>query len=153
TDGRPQPRGRTLRAARAKPLAARLGFGTEPRLGGGAPAWRRAEAGGQPPGPADCACLTARRSGECVLRRPGSGRRKKPGIAPAWPARRMAGALPRGARGGGAKVAEWLAGTGRTASGETLSALLGAHPPLAQVLGGIAASAPYLWHLAQADPE
>src|SRR6202007_525016 len=89
----------------------------------------------------------------CVMRRPAFGRRKKPRIEHASLAERMAGALPRSSRGGRAQVAEWLAGIGRTAPGETLSALLAAHPPLAQVLGGIAASAPYLWHLAQADPE
>jgi [glutamine synthetase] adenylyltransferase / [glutamine synthetase]-adenylyl-L-tyrosine phosphorylase len=86
------------------------------------------------------------------MRRPASGKRKKPGIEHTSLAERMAGALPRVSRGGRAQVVEWLAGIGRTASGETLSALLAAHPALAKVLGGIAESAPYLWHLAQADP-
>ena len=50
--GRPRPRGRALRAAGAEPLAAGLGAGPEPRLGGRAPAWRRAQARGQPARPA-----------------------------------------------------------------------------------------------------
>ena len=45
--GRPRPRGRALRAAGAEPLAAGLGPGPEPRLGGRAPARRRAQARGQ----------------------------------------------------------------------------------------------------------
>ena len=44
---RPRARGRALRAARAEPLAAGLGAGLEPCLGGGAAAWRRTDAGGQ----------------------------------------------------------------------------------------------------------
>ena len=41
---RPRARGRALRAAGAKPLAAGPGPGFEPCLGGGAAAWRRVDA-------------------------------------------------------------------------------------------------------------
>ncbi len=86
------------------------------------------------------------------MRRPASGKRTKLAVEQASLAGRMAGALPRASRRGRARVAEWLASIGRTASGEALSTLVATHPALAKVLAGIAESAPYIWELAGTDP-
>ena len=67
-------------------------------------------------------------------------------------AERMAGPLPKGSPAGSARVAEWIAGVGETAEPAALRSLIGAHPHLADMLAGIADSAPYLWDLVTSDP-
>jgi glutamate-ammonia-ligase adenylyltransferase len=87
------------------------------------------------------------------MRRPASGKRpRKHTLDKAVSVARMAGALPRPSRQGRARVAEWLAGMARTATGKAIASLVAEHPPLASVLGGIADSSPYLWDLVRADP-
>jgi [glutamine synthetase] adenylyltransferase / [glutamine synthetase]-adenylyl-L-tyrosine phosphorylase len=60
--------------------------------------------------------------------------------------------LPLPTAQGRARAAEWLSGIARTAAGKAVRSLLEEHPPLASLLGGIAAAAPYLWDLVRADP-
>jgi glutamate-ammonia-ligase adenylyltransferase len=50
-----------------------------------------------------------------------------------------------------ARVSEWLATIKAKAAANALKELLGEHPPLLQLLRGIAEAAPYLWELIQAD--
>ncbi len=45
-----------------------------------------------------------------------------------------------------------MRGLKATAAGRALKSFIRAHPPLADLLGGIAEAAPYLWELVQADP-
>jgi [glutamine synthetase] adenylyltransferase / [glutamine synthetase]-adenylyl-L-tyrosine phosphorylase len=87
-----------------------------------------------------------------MMRRPASGKRPKHSFDEAALARRMAGALPRASRQGRAHVAEWLSSMARTAAGKAIGSFVAEHPPLANVLGGIADSSPYLWDLVRADP-
>ncbi len=86
------------------------------------------------------------------MRRPVSGKRKKPGSEPTALAARMTGALPRTSRQGRTDVADWLSGVARTAPGKALAALVAEHAALAKTLDGIAIAAPYLWELARSDP-
>ncbi len=61
--------------------------------------------------------------------------------------------LPLSSALGRARVAEWLAGIAQgSAVGKALKSLIRAHPPTADLLGGIAEAAPYLWDLVRADP-
>ena len=64
---------------------------------------------------------------------------------------RLAGALPAASKEGSALLAAWLASMKANAAGKTLKALIRQHPPLAQLMGGIATAAPYLWGLIEAD--
>jgi glutamate-ammonia-ligase adenylyltransferase len=64
---------------------------------------------------------------------------------------RLAGTLPAPSAKSSARVSEWLASIKATAAGKALKTFVRAHPPLAQLLGGIAEAAPYLWELVQAD--
>ena len=95
------------------------------------------------------------------MRRPASGRRPTKTLHQVELVQRLAGSpgggkaawgLPFVSAEGRERAAEWLAAIGRTAAGKALKSLLKAHPPLAKVLGGIAAEAPYLWDLVRADP-
>ena len=60
--------------------------------------------------------------------------------------------LPFSSAEGRARVAEWLESLARTAAGKSLNALLKDRQPLAALLAGVAAEAPYLWDLVRADP-
>ena len=51
-----------------------------------------------------------------------------------------------------ARVTGFLAGLKAAAAGRALKSFIHAHSPLANLLGGIAEAAPYLWDLVQADP-
>ncbi|MGA7956235.1 MAG: bifunctional [glutamine synthetase] adenylyltransferase/[glutamine synthetase]-adenylyl-L-tyrosine phosphorylase, partial [Xanthobacteraceae bacterium] len=51
-----------------------------------------------------------------------------------------------------ARVTGFLAGLKAAAAGRALKSFIHAHSPLANLLGGIAEAAPYLWGLVQADP-
>jgi len=51
-----------------------------------------------------------------------------------------------------ARVAEWLAETGRTAPGKALKALLASSPKAEALLAGLADGSPFLWDLASAEP-
>jgi glutamate-ammonia-ligase adenylyltransferase len=87
------------------------------------------------------------------MRRPATGKRRPRQILDeAALVRRLTGALPRPSAQGHSRVTEWLSGIGRTAAGKAIAALAKAHPPLANLLGGVADAAPYLWDLAGADP-
>ena len=87
------------------------------------------------------------------MRRPATGKRR-PKQTPDEAALvlRLTGALPRRSAQGRSRVDEWLSGIARTASGKAIAALVATHPPLANLLGGIADAAPYLWDLICADP-
>ncbi len=95
------------------------------------------------------------------MRRPASGKRPTRALDQAVLVRWFAGS-PRGGRAGWrlpfasaagrTRQAEWLEDIARTAAGRALKSLLKAHPPLADLLGGIAAEAQYLWDLVRADP-
>jgi glutamate-ammonia-ligase adenylyltransferase len=86
------------------------------------------------------------------MRRPAPGKRPKQKLDDAALVRRLGGALPRPSAQGRARVAEWLSGIMRTAAGLALGRLVKEHPPLANLLGGIADAAPYLFDLVCADP-
>ena len=86
------------------------------------------------------------------MRRPATGKRPRTDRGDAAPVWRLNGALPVSTAAGRARVAEWLAEIGRSTAGKSLKSLLSGYPPLAGVLSGIAAAAPYLWDLARADP-
>jgi glutamate-ammonia-ligase adenylyltransferase len=73
-------------------------------------------------------------------------------VAEAALVRRLAGALPLSSSEGVARVAAWLADIKADVAGKALAALDTDYPALANVLAGIAASAPYLWDLIRADP-
>ena len=60
--------------------------------------------------------------------------------------------LPFSSAEGRARLAEWLESLKRTAAGKALKSLVDEHQPLAALLGGVAAEAPYLWDLVRADP-
>ena len=81
---------------------------------------------------------------------PGKGRRKERNEAAL--VRRLTGALPRPSVQGRARLRAWFAGIARNAAGRALAAAVARHPPLANVLGAIAETSPYLWDLVQADP-
>ena len=66
--------------------------------------------------------------------------------------RRLGGALPKPSAQSSARVAAWLASLKTKITAKALKTLIRAHPPLARLLGGFAAAAPYLWDLVQADP-
>jgi glutamate-ammonia-ligase adenylyltransferase len=51
-----------------------------------------------------------------------------------------------------ARLAEWLATTGRSATGKALKALLAEAPKVEALLLGLADGSPYLWELATAEP-
>ena len=87
------------------------------------------------------------------MRRPATGKRR-PRQTPdeaalVW---RLTGALPRPSALGRSRVTEWLSGIARTAAGKAINSLAAANPPLANLLGGVADAAPYLWDLVRADP-
>ncbi len=86
------------------------------------------------------------------MRRPASGKRPKHVRNEAALVGRMAGALPRAAKQGRAHVAEWLSSIASTAAGKAIASLVAEHPPLDNVLGGIAESSPHLWDMVRADP-
>jgi len=95
------------------------------------------------------------------MRRPASGKRPTKRLDQPALVRRLARSprggsagwgLPFASAEGRERTAEWLAGIRRTAAGKALKSLLKAYPPLASLLGGIAAEAPYLWDLVRADP-
>jgi [glutamine synthetase] adenylyltransferase / [glutamine synthetase]-adenylyl-L-tyrosine phosphorylase len=86
------------------------------------------------------------------MRWPASAKRPKRVADGAALVLRMAGALPRPSRQGRARVAEWLSSVEPTTAGKALRSRVAAHPPLADVLGGIADASPYLWDLVRADP-
>jgi len=86
------------------------------------------------------------------MRRPAPGKGRKQKLDEAALVRRLGGALPRPTTPGRARAAEWLSGIARTAAGKTLGLLIKEHPPLANLLGGIADTAPYLFDLVRADP-
>ena len=83
---------------------------------------------------------------------------KKPGQAAlierleGLPRGKAARGLPFSSAEGRARVAEWLESLARAAAGKSLNALLKDRQPLAALLGGVAAEAPYLWDLVRADP-
>lgn len=52
-----------------------------------------------------------------------------------------------------ARLAEWLAGIGRSAAGKSLKRLIAEKPQLKALLLGLADGSPYLWELASAEPE
>ncbi len=64
---------------------------------------------------------------------------------------RLGGALPRPSAQSSVRVTAWLASIKAKAVGNALGSLLRAHPLLADLLGGIAEAAPYLWDLVEAD--
>ncbi len=66
---------------------------------------------------------------------------------------RLGGALPRPTAPAAARATGFVAGLKATAAGRALKSFIRVHPPLAKLLGGIAEAAPYLWELAQGDPE
>ncbi len=86
------------------------------------------------------------------MRRSASGKRPKQNLEEAALVRRLAGALPRASAQGRGRVAEWLSAIARTAVGKALASLV-AGQPLANLVGGIADAAPYLFDLIRADPE
>jgi [glutamine synthetase] adenylyltransferase / [glutamine synthetase]-adenylyl-L-tyrosine phosphorylase len=87
------------------------------------------------------------------MRRPATGKRRPrqtPGeSALVW---RLTGALPRPSALGRSRVTEWLSGIARSAAGKAIASLVTTHPPLANLLAGVADAAPYLWDLVRADP-
>ncbi len=84
-----------------------------------------------------------------VAKRPGKKSQKRDDAALI---RRFGGALPKPSAQSSARVAAWLASLKTKAAAKAFKTLIRAHPPLAQLLGGIAGAAPYLWDLFQADP-
>jgi glutamate-ammonia-ligase adenylyltransferase len=78
-----------------------------------------------------------------LVRRLGSLRGSERG-----PAARLPSAAPRSS----ARVSEWLGSLTASAAGNALSKLIHETPALAQLVGAIAKSAPYLWDLICADP-
>jgi len=85
--------------------------------------------------------------------RSASGKRRGKSLDQAALAMRLAGALPLSSAEGRARLAAWLAELARTTPAPALNPLIAKHPPVAAVLAGIAAAAPYLWDLARADPK
>ncbi len=83
-----------------------------------------------------------------VAERPGRKRQKRDDAALI---RRLGGALPKPSAQSPAHVAAWLADLKPKAAAKALKTLIRAHPPVAQLLGGIAGAAPYLWDLVKAD--
>jgi [glutamine synthetase] adenylyltransferase / [glutamine synthetase]-adenylyl-L-tyrosine phosphorylase len=65
---------------------------------------------------------------------------------------RLGGALPEPSAQAAARVAGWLPRVKPKSAGNDIKALLRRHPPLAQILGGVAEAAPYLWDQIEADP-
>jgi glutamate-ammonia-ligase adenylyltransferase len=86
------------------------------------------------------------------MRRPAPGKRPKQKVDEAALVRRLDGALPRVSAQGRERVAEWLSSIARTEAGKPLGLLVKQHPPLANLLGGIADTAPYLFDLVHGDP-
>jgi [glutamine synthetase] adenylyltransferase / [glutamine synthetase]-adenylyl-L-tyrosine phosphorylase len=60
--------------------------------------------------------------------------------------------LPLVAADSAGRVTAWLASEADNPAADALTNLLGEHPPLARLVGGIAETAPYLWDLVRADP-
>ena len=86
------------------------------------------------------------------MRRPAPAKGPRKALAERALIRQLAGTLPRPSAQGRARLRHWLAGITRTTAGRALAALVTRHPPLANILGAIAETAPYLWDLVQADP-
>ena len=86
------------------------------------------------------------------MRRPAARKRPEQKRDEAGLVLRFAGALPAPAAQSSARVAAWLVSLKAKPAGKALAALISRHPPLTQILGGIAEAAPYLWELVQADP-
>ena len=106
------------------------------------------------PGLAQHHCAAARRTGGGVMRRPAPGKRRK--RAAKRRRRQLAGGLPAVAASYGAgPQAASTTGLGPSRQGcrpRRSHALIKEHPQLANLLGGIAETAPYLWDLIGADP-
>jgi len=101
------------------------------------------------------------------MRRPAAGKRpqrkkqvkekkqkekKKQKVADAALFRQLGGALPLSSAAAAARVSQWLASVKTKTAGKALAALIAEHPRLADLLGGIAEAAPYLWDLVTGDP-
>ncbi len=65
---------------------------------------------------------------------------------------RLTGPLPLPSAQAGDRITAWLASLKTKAAAKTLKPLIGKHPSLAKLLGGIVEASPYLWELIQADP-
>src|SRR6266568_4141855 len=65
---------------------------------------------------------------------------------------RLGAALPRPSAQAAARVAAWLASVRPKSAGKSLMMLIRRDPAAAQLLGGIAEAAPYLWDAIDADP-
>src|SRR5580700_4554997 len=66
--------------------------------------------------------------------------------------RRFGGTLPTTVAPAKGPVAAWLASLKTKAAGRTLNIRIRECPAFSKILSGIAATAPYLWDLIQADP-
>ncbi len=84
------------------------------------------------------------------MKQPAGGKPKQERSATAL-VRRLGGPLPASSGRSAGRVSAWLAGVAPKAANETLTILVRDYPPLAQVLDGIAGTAPFLWDLIQAD--
>jgi glutamate-ammonia-ligase adenylyltransferase len=86
------------------------------------------------------------------MRRPAAGKRPKEKRDQSTLIWRFAGQLPTPSAQSSAQVLAWLAAFKAKAAGKAIATRIRQHPPLMQILGGIAEAAPYLWDLVQADP-
>jgi glutamate-ammonia-ligase adenylyltransferase len=84
-------------------------------------------------------------------KRPQRQRQKRQTSDAAALIRRLGGALPLPSAQSSKRVSAWLANIKPGAASRALKSRIGAHPSLAQLIGGIVESAPYLWDLVQAD--
>jgi len=85
------------------------------------------------------------------MRRPAPRRRPRHKDEDAALIRRLSGALPQPLASSSARVTAWAASVKAKAVATKLKLLLREHPPLGQLLAGIAEASPYLWGLIQAD--
>jgi glutamate-ammonia-ligase adenylyltransferase len=86
------------------------------------------------------------------MTRPAVTKRPRKELAETALIRRLAGALPLSSPEGAARRDAWLAEIKATTAGKELAALNADHAAMADLLGAIAARAPYLWDLSRADP-
>ena len=86
------------------------------------------------------------------MKRPAANKRPKEKRGESALIDRLGGKLPKPSRQATARVRAWLAALRPKSTAAALASLVRRHPAAAQILGGIAGTAPYLWDAIANDP-
>src|SRR5262245_8551972 len=86
------------------------------------------------------------------MKRPAANKRPKGKRGESALIDRLSAKLPKPSRQATARVRAWLAGLRPKSTAASLVSLVRRHPAAAQILGGIAEAAPYLWDAIATDP-